>query len=414
MPAADPLRQESAQCVIAGGGPAGMMLGYLLARAGVSVIVLEKHADFFRDFRGDTVHPSTLQVMAELGLLARFLQRPHQKLRHIEGDFGGETVRIADLSGLPADIQFVAFMPQWEFLDFLAEEGRKTPGFRLIMQASAERLIEDGGRVAGLVADVAGEPVAFHGDLVVGCDGRDSAIRATAGLPVLDLGAPIDVLWMRLSRRASDPDAALGRLNYGRLLVTIDRGDYWQCAFVIRKGAFAAIQARGLAALGADIAKVAPFLADRAAELTNWDQVKLLTVQVNRLQRWWRPGLICIGDAAHAMSPIGGIGINLAVQDAVAAGNLLARALVERRLNDADLAAVQARREPPTRKTQAVQVFIQDRVIGRMLGQDRPFKPPLIVRVVGRAPALQRLMGRMAGMGVQPEHVDPAIAAAHG
>ena len=405
-------RQETAQCVIAGGGPAGVMLGYLLARAGVSVVVLEKHADFFRDFRGDTVHPSTLQVMAELGLLERFLQRPHQKLHHIEGNFGDQTLRIADLSGLPAGLQFVAFMPQWEFLDFLADEGRKLPGFRLIMQARAERLIEDAGRVTGLVADVDGEAVEFRGDLVVGCDGRDSVIREVAGLPVRDLGAPIDVLWMRLSRRPTDPDAALGRINYGRLLVTIDRGDYWQCAFVIRKGGFETIRARGLDALGADIAKVAPFLGDRVGELKDWDQVKLLTVQVNRLERWWRPGLLCIGDAAHAMSPIGGIGINLAVQDAVAAGNILAAPLSQRRLADTDLAAVQARRDPPTRQTQAVQVFIQDRVIGRLLGQERPVKPPLAVRLVGHTPFLQRLMGRLVGMGAQPEHVDRAIAGA--
>jgi 2-polyprenyl-6-methoxyphenol hydroxylase-like FAD-dependent oxidoreductase len=386
------------------------MLGYLLARAGVSVVVLEKHADFFRDFRGDTVHPSTLQVMAELGLLQRFLERPHQELHHIEGSFGGKMLRIADFSGLPAGLQFVAFMPQWDFLDFLADEGRKLPGFRLIMRAEAVRLIEDGGRITGLVAEVDGQPVEFRGDLVVGCDGRDSVIRAAAGLPVRDLGAPIDVLWMRLSRRPSDPDAALGRLNYGRLLVTIDRGDYWQCAFVIRKGGFDAVRARGLAALGADIAKVAPFLEDRVGELKDWDQVRLLTVQVNRLQRWSRPGLLCIGDAAHAMSPIGGIGINLAVQDAVAAANLLAAPLAEGRLADADLAAVQARREPPARQTQAVQVFMQDRVIGRLLGQDRPIKPPLLLRLVGRTPALQRLAGRMVGMGARPEHVDPRIA----
>jgi 2-polyprenyl-6-methoxyphenol hydroxylase-like FAD-dependent oxidoreductase len=410
----DAARQETARCVIAGGGPAGVMLGYLLARAGVAVIVLEKHADFFRDFRGDTVHPSTLQVMAELGLLERFLARPHQKLHHIEGHFGGETLRLADFSGLPQGRRFVAFMPQWDFLDFLADEGRKLPGFRLIMHARADRLIEDDGRVAGVVADVEGRPAEFHGDLVVGCDGRDSTLRAAAGLPVRDLGAPIDVLWMRLSRRPSDPDAALGRLNYGRLLVTIDRGDYWQCAFVIRKGGFEAVRARGLEALGADLAKVAPFLADRVGELTDWDQVKLLTVQVNRLERWWRPGLLCIGDAAHAMSPIGGIGINLAVQDAVAAANRLAAPLARAQVADADLAAVEARREPPTRRTQAAQVFIQDRVIGPLLGQDRPMAPPLPLRLVGRLPILQRTAGRLIGMGVRPERVDRRIAAAQG
>jgi 2-polyprenyl-6-methoxyphenol hydroxylase-like FAD-dependent oxidoreductase len=301
-------------------------------------------------------------------------------------------------------------MPQWEFLDFLAEEGRRLPGFRLLMQARAEQLIEADGRVAGVVADVAGERVEFRGDLVVGCDGRDSVIRQAAGLPVRDLGAPIDVLWMRLSKHAADPDAALGRLNYGRLLVTLDRGDYWQCAFIIRKGGYAAVRAKGIAALGEDIAKVAPFLGDRLGELTDWDQVKLLTVQVNRLDRWWRAGLLCIGDAAHAMSPIGGIGINLAIQDAVAAANRLAQPLRDSRLADADLAAVQARREPPTRQTQAVQLFLQDRVIGRLLGQDRPMPPPLPVRIVSRTPALQRLMGRLVGMGARPEHVAAVIS----
>jgi 2-polyprenyl-6-methoxyphenol hydroxylase-like FAD-dependent oxidoreductase len=408
------VRQESARCVIAGGGPAGVMLGYLLARAGVSVVVLEKHADFFRDFRGDTVHPSTLQVMAELGLLERFLQRPHQELRQIEGHFGDQTLRVADLSGLPEGRRFVAFMPQWDFLDFLADEGRKLQTFRLVMQARADRLIEDDGRVSGLVAEVDGHEVEFRGDLVVGCDGRDSTIRAAAGLPSRDLGAPIDVLWMRLSRRPSDPDAALGRLNWGRLLITIDRGDYWQCAFVIHKGGFDAIRARGLAALGEDIGKVAPFLADRTGELKDWDQVKLLTVQVNRLERWWRPGLLCIGDAAHAMSPIGGVGINLAIQDAVAAADRLAAPLAAGRLADADLAAVEARRAPPTRNTQRVQVFVQDRVIGPLLGQDRPMKAPLPMQVVGRLPALQRLMGRLIGMGALPEHVDRRIAGAAG
>jgi 2-polyprenyl-6-methoxyphenol hydroxylase-like FAD-dependent oxidoreductase len=409
-----PPLQEHAQCVIAGGGPAGVMLGYLLARAGVQVVVLEKHADFFRDFRGDTVHPSTLQVMAELRLLDAFLARPHQELHAIQGVFGGETLQVADFSGLPTARKFVAFMPQWDFLDFLAGEGRKLPGFRLLMQARAERLIEADGRVVGVVAEVDGRPTEFRGDLVVGCDGRDSVIRQAAGLTVRDLGSPIDVLWTRLSRRPEDPDAALGRLNYGRLLVTIDRGDYWQCAFVIRKGGYEAVRARGIAALGADIAKVAPFLQDRVGELRDWEQVKLLTVQVNRLERWRRPGLLCIGDAAHAMSPIGGIGINLAVQDAVAAANLLAAPLREGRLAEADLAAVEARRVPPARLTQAVQVFLQDRVIGRLLGQDRPIRPPMALRLVGRTPPLQRLVGRFIGQGARPEHVSREIAAARG
>jgi 2-polyprenyl-6-methoxyphenol hydroxylase-like FAD-dependent oxidoreductase len=386
-----------------------MMLGYLLARAGVRVTVLEKHADFFRDFRGDTVHPSTLQVLAELGLVDAFLQRPHQELRHIEGRIGEDLVRMADFSGLPTARQFVAFMPQWDFLDFLASEGRKLPGFQLLMNAHAESLVQENGRVVGLAATVEGEPATFRAPLVVACDGRGSDMRQAAGFQVHELGAPIDVLWFRVSRHTDDPDAALGRINYGRMLVTLNRGDYWQCAFVIKKGGYDEVRSRGLAALRDDIAKVAPFLADRTQEIGDWEAVKLLTVQVNRLERWWMPGLLCIGDAAHAMSPVGGIGINLAVQDAVAAANILAAPLREGRLSDADLAAVEARRAPPTRLTQAGQVFVQDQVIGQVLGRDRAITAPLPVRIVGHTPMLQRLLGRTIGMGVKPEHVSPAI-----
>jgi len=403
--------EEHAQCVIAGGGPAGVMLGYLLARAGVQVVVLEKHADFFRDFRGDTVHPSTLEVLFELGLLQGFLARPHQELRHIEGRVGETQVRMADFSRLPTACKFLAFVPQWDFLDFLAGEGRKLSGFRLLMNARAERLVETDGRVVGVEATVEGKAVRFTGDLVVACDGRDSGLRTAARLPLRELGAPIDVLWFRLSRQEGDPGAVLGRINYGRMLVTLDRGDYWQCAFVIRKGGYEDVRGRGLEALRADIAKVAPHLTDRLGEIADWDQVKLLTVQVNRLDRWWKPGLLCIGDAAHAMSPVGGIGINLAIQDAVAAANILAGSLRAGRLTDADLAAVEARRAPPTRLTQAGQLLIQDRVIGAVLGRDRPISPPWPIRLVSRTPALQRLIARTLGLGVRPEHVAPALLA---
>jgi len=404
--------EEHSRCVIAGGGPAGVMLGYLLARAGVDVVVLEKHADFFRDFRGDTVHPSTLEVMAELGLLDRFLARPHQELRYVEGRIGETLVRMADFSRLPVACRFIAFVPQWDFLDFLASEGRALPGFRLLMNAQAERLIEDDGRVVGVEAVVEGRRTVFRGDLLVACDGRDSEMRRAAGLEVREIGAPIDVLWFGGSRRPDDPDVALGRINYGRMLVTIDRGDYWQCALVIRKGGYDEVRRRGLEAFRADVAKVAPFLGDRLEEVSDWSKVKLLTVQVNRLRRWWRPGLLCIGDAAHAMSPVGGIGINLAIQDAVAAANRLAAPLREGRLRNADLAAVQSRRGPPTRLTQAGQVLIQDRVIGAVLGREGPVRPPAAIRFVARTPALQRLLGRMVGMGVRPEHVDAAIRSA--
>jgi 2-polyprenyl-6-methoxyphenol hydroxylase-like FAD-dependent oxidoreductase len=397
------------RCVIAGGGPAGVMLGYLLARAGVEVVVLEKHADFFRDFRGDTVHPSTLDVLGEIGLLDEFLARPHQRLAAIRAEIEGEEFAIADFSHLPVRCPFIAFMPQWEFLDMLAQAGRRLPGFQLIMQAEAEGLLERGGRVTGLRVSTAEGPLEIAADLVVGADGRSSAIRAAAGLKVRDLGAPIDVLWMRLSRRPEDGGPTLGRLHRGRVLVTIDRDDYWQCAFVIRKGAADPIRAQGLDALRAEIVRAAPMFGDRVDEIRSWDDVKLLTVTVDRLEQWSRPGLVCIGDAAHAMSPIGGVGINLAVQDAVAAANLLAIPLREGRLTDADLAAVQARREPPTRTTQGVQVFMQERVLSPLLGREEAARPPLFFRLLQLFPPLRRIPARFIGLGARPEHVDPAL-----
>ncbi|MDB5476143.1 MAG: monooxygenase FAD-binding [Phenylobacterium sp.] len=402
-------RRIETRCVIAGGGPAGVMLGYLLARAGVEVVVVEKHADFFRDFRGDTVHPSTLDVLAEVGLLDAFLARPHQTLAAIRAEIEGEEFAIADFSHLPVRCPFIAFMPQWEFLDLLAQAGRRLPGFQLIMQAEALGLIESGGRVTGLRVRTPQGPLEIAADLVVGADGRASAVRAAAGLKVRDLGAPIDVLWMRLSRRPEDGGPTLGRLHRGRVLVTIDRGDYWQCAFVIRKGAADPIRAQGLDALRAEIVRAAPMFRDRVGEIRSWDDVKLLTVTVDRLEQWSRPGLICIGDAAHAMSPIGGVGINLAVQDAVAAANLLATPLREGRLTDADLAAVQARREPPTRTTQGVQVFMQERVLSRLLGRDEAARPPAFFRLLRLFPLLRRIPARFIGLGARPEHVDPSI-----
>ena len=312
------------RCCIVGGGPAGMMLGYLLGRAGVDVVVLEKHADFFRDFRGDTVHPSTLQVMDELGLIDGFLKLPHQRLQRMEGVFGGETVRIADLSRLNVKYPFIAFMPQWDFLNFLRESGRRFASLKVMMSAEAIDLIRDGDRIKGVKARTPDGIIDIEADLTVACDGRHSLVRERAGLEVEEIGAPMDVLWFRAGKRAGETENLFARVDPGKMMVTFDRGDYWQCAFVIPKGQYDAVKARGLPALLDDIARMAPILKSGLAEVKSWDDVKLLTVAVNRLKRWTRPGLLCIGDAAHAMSPIGGVGVNLAVQDAVATANLLA------------------------------------------------------------------------------------------
>jgi 2-polyprenyl-6-methoxyphenol hydroxylase-like FAD-dependent oxidoreductase len=399
-------------CCIAGGGPAGVMLGFLLARAGVEVLVLEKHLDFLRDFRGDTIHPSTLQVMHELGLLDAFLQRPHQEVRELRGIIGDTRIKLADFGHLPTRCRFIALMPQWDFLDFLADSGRKYPGFHLAMEAEVSDLIEEGGRIAGVRGHTSDGPFEVRAELVVGADGRHSVVRDRAGLKVLNLGAPIDVLWMRLSKRPGDPTETAGRINYGKMLVTLDRGDYWQCAFVIRKDGYAALREKGLDAFRADIVQIAPFLHDRVDELRDWDDVKLLTVAVDRLEKWWRPGLLCIGDCAHAMSPVGGVGINLAVQDAIAAANILAEPLRAGSLGDDHLAAVERRRTLPTRLTQGMQVIVQERVIDRVLDSDKPITAPWPVRLFNSLPLLARIPARLIGMGFRPEHVRTPAAAA--
>jgi 2-polyprenyl-6-methoxyphenol hydroxylase-like FAD-dependent oxidoreductase len=394
-----------ARCVIAGGGPAGMMLGLLLARAGVPVVVLEKHSDFLRDFRGDTIHPSTLELMHELGILQEFLRRPHQELRQIQIQVGDAVLRIADFTRLPTHCRFIAMIPQWDFLDFIAEEARRYAAFRLEMKAEVADLIVDvGGRIAGVRAQTASGDLVVHADLVVGADGRHSTVRAKAGLETVDIGAPMDALWLQLPRRPEDPEQTL-RFDAGRILVLLDRGDYWQCAFVIPKGGFDEIRRRGLAPFRDEIARRAPHLSDRTGEIASWDDVKLLTVMVDRLKVWHRPGLLCIGDAAHAMSPIGGVGINLAVQDAVAAANILAAPLRQGTVSGEVLRAVQRRREFPTRATQRMQVLIQNRVVGRLLDRTETLSPPLALRLVQRLPFLTRIPGRLVGMGVRPEHV---------
>jgi 2-polyprenyl-6-methoxyphenol hydroxylase-like FAD-dependent oxidoreductase len=408
------MTEQSARvtCCIAGGGPAGIMLGFLLARAGVRVVVLEKHRDFLRDFRGDTIHPSTLQVMHELGLLDAFLARPHQEVHELRGIIGDSEIRLADFTHLPTSCKFIALMPQWDFLNFLAEAGRRFAGFELRMEAEVTDLVEEGGRIVGVQGTSPAGAFEVRADLVVGADGRHSLLRERAGLAVTNLGAPIDVLWMRLSKKPADPGQTLGRINYGRMLVTLDRGDYWQCAFVIRKGGFDAVRERGLASFQGEIVRIAPFLADRVEELREWDDVKLLTVAVDRLERWWRPGLLCIGDCAHAMSPIGGVGINLAIQDAVAAANILAGPLHAGRLSDADLEAVQRRRTLPTRLTQRMQIAIQQRVLDPVIGRDEPITAPCLLRLFNYLPWLARIPARVMGMGFRPEHVrSPTVPA---
>jgi 2-polyprenyl-6-methoxyphenol hydroxylase-like FAD-dependent oxidoreductase len=403
----------TARCCIAGGGPAGIMLGFLLARAGIDTLVLEKHGDFLRDFRGDTIHPSTLEVMYELGLLDDFLRRPHQKYHQAGIRFAGADVKVADFSHLPTHCKFIALMPQWEFLDFVAEHARRYPAFRLRMESDVTDLLIEDGRVVGVTGKTPKGSFKVRADLTIGADGRHSTVREKAGLRVRDLGAPIDVLWMRLSRRPTDPEITLGHLQPGNMLVTINRGDYWQCARIIPKGAFDEIRRRGLPAFRDDLARVAPFLADRVAELQVWDDIKLLTVLVDRLRAWSRPGLLCIGDCAHAMSPVGGVGINLAIQDAVAAANILSGPLLHGDAGLQHLVALQRRREFPTRLTQAAQVQAHQRVLAPVLTDGIDFSSlPLFLRLLRDFPFLRRIPARMIGLGVRPEHVQSVSVSA--
>jgi 2-polyprenyl-6-methoxyphenol hydroxylase-like FAD-dependent oxidoreductase len=407
----------SARCCIAGGGPAGMMLGLLLARAGVDVLVLEKHGDFLRDFRGDTVHPSTLDVLGELGLLDAFLQRPHDKAGELRASIGGRQVKVADFSHLPTRCGFIALMPQWDFLDFLRDEAVRYPGFRLLMNAEATGLLQDEGRITGVKVALHGSdaPVQVQADLVIGADGRRSAMREAAGLVPEAQGAPIDVLWMRIPMGANDPPYTAGQIDRGHFMALIHRGSYWQCAYVIAKGGFDAIHARGLPAFQAELARAAPQFADRVQTLASWDDIKLLSVTVDRLSRWFRPGLLCIGDAAHAMSPVGGVGINLAVQDAVATANILAPALADSSVKAVDLTVllgqVQGRRMFPARVTQAVQVAIQKRLLlpviaGKPAGQgEGPMPVPWPLKLLDRFRFLRKWPAYAVGVGVRPEHV---------
>jgi 2-polyprenyl-6-methoxyphenol hydroxylase-like FAD-dependent oxidoreductase len=393
------------RCCIAGGGPAGMMLGFLLARAGVDVIVLEKHPDFLRDFRGDTIHPSTLELMHELGLLDEFLKLPHQAVSRLTFQIGADRIPMVDFSHLPTRCKFIALMPQWDFLNFLAEQGRRYPAFHLRMQAEATNLIEEGGRVIGLRADTPEGEIEIRASLVVGCDGRHSTVRERAGLTVDDIGAPIDVLWFRLSRRAGDTEETSGHIEAGKLMVMLNRGDYWQCAYVIPKGGIDAVKRDGLAAFRNGVAALEPFLRDRVGELASFDDIKLLTVKIDRLRQWHRPGVLCIGDAAHAMSPVGGVGVNLAVQDAVAAANILAEPLRSGSVTRDDLAAVQRRRAFPTRVIQRMQVVVQNNLLSPALASAERPRPPFLLRMMRWMPLLRRFPARLVGLGVRPEHI---------
>jgi 2-polyprenyl-6-methoxyphenol hydroxylase-like FAD-dependent oxidoreductase len=391
-------------CCIVGGGPAGIMLGYLLARAGIQVTVLEKHADFFRDFRGDTVHPSTLDVIYELGLIDDFLKLPHQQLSAISGRFGDYSFKAADFRHLPTHCKFVALMPQWDFLDFLSGKAKQFLSFELRMQHDAVDLLRDDGRIIGVHAATPNGTAEISADLVIGCDGRHSITRQAAHLDVIEHGVPIDVLWFRISRTTNDPEQLLGNINYGRALVLIDRDQYFQAGLLIRKDSFEEMKAQGLEAFRQIVRQIAPYLGDRVEELKNWDQVKLLSVQINRLRQWYCPGLLCIGDAAHAMSPAGGVGINLAIQDAVAAANLLTDSLRDGRVTESTLASVQRRREFPTVVTQQFQVFAHSQLV-KIFHNPGPAKAPWQLKAVFAIPGLQRLTARIVGMGARPEHI---------
>ena len=403
-------------CCIVGGGPAGMMLGYLLGRAGIETLVLEKHADFFRDFRGDTVHPSTLQVMDELGLIDGFLKVPHQQLQKMDGQFGDESIRVADLGRLHVKYPFIAMMPQWDFLNFLRESGKRFACLNVMMNASATDLIRSGDAVVGVTADTPEGPVEIRAGLTIGCDGRHSMVRERAGLEVEEFGAPMDVLWFRAGRRANETENLFARVQTGKMLVTFDRGDYWQCAYVIAKDQFDAVKARGLDVFRNDVIGMAPILSAGMADVNSWDDVKLLTVAINRLKRWTLPGLLCIGDAAHAMSPVGGVGVNLAIQDAVATANLLAAKLAAVKdsrgcPSEDDLDAVRRRRTFPVRMTQTMQVVVQNNIISVALKPgNQPLRAPLFARLVNAIPWLQGITARFVAVGVRPEHVhSPAL-----
>jgi 2-polyprenyl-6-methoxyphenol hydroxylase-like FAD-dependent oxidoreductase len=391
-------------CCIIGGGPAGIMLGFLLARAGVPVTVLEKHKDFFRDFRGDTIHPSTLDLLYELHLLEKFLTIPHSQVAALSATIGGERFAISDFSHLSTHCKFIALMPQWDFLNFLSSEAAHFPSFTLRMGWEATGLIEENGVTTGVRANTPDGPVEIPATVTIGCDGRHAISREVGRLQLQDVGVPIDVLWLKIARQPSDPENALGYINYGRLIILINRNDYFQVGYIIAKGTFPQIQHEGIAAFQQSIERIVPFLAGRTAEIDSWDKVKLLTIQVNRLLEWSSPGLLCIGDAAHAMSPVGGIGINIALQDAVATANILTEALLSNALTQHHLRQVQDYREAAVRNTQRVQVFAHG-ILTRVLNDPGEVRPPLALRILTHIPGFQHLAARFVGVGLQPQHI---------
>jgi 2-polyprenyl-6-methoxyphenol hydroxylase-like FAD-dependent oxidoreductase len=398
-------KKLNTQCCIVGGGPAGMMLGFLLARGGIEVIVLEKHGDFFRDFRGDTIHPSTFEVMHELGLLDEFLKVPHQELHEMKGKWNNTEIKLASFDHLHATKPVVGLMPQWDFLKFIEKHASVYPAFKLIMNAQVKEIIKENGRIAGVIAETKECELHIFADLVVGTDGRHSTIREKAGLKVITSGVPIDVLWFRLSRQDKDPSQVFGLFYGGELMVLLDRNTYWQCGYIIRKGEFEKIKQNGLQSFKDHLSQIAPFIGDRVNELKTWDDVKLLTVAIDHLDKWYSEGVICIGDAAHAMSPIGGVGINLALQDAVAAANILYQPLKEKKqIANETLHLIQKRREFPTRITQYLQVKIQNGIFSKNLGKKNG-KPPLLMRLLTRFPILRRIPARLIGIGFREEHV---------
>ncbi|MGO4686247.1 FAD-dependent oxidoreductase [Hyphomicrobium sp. 2TAF46] len=395
----------STTCAIVGAGPAGLMLGLMLARAGIDVTVVEKHGDFLRDFRGDTIHPSTLQVMHELGLADELLKLPHTEARKLHAEVGGKNITIADFSWLPAKNRFIAFMPQWDFLDFLAREAKRYPNFHLLMRSEVTDLIIQGDRVTGLRASAPDGPLSLNTSLIIGADGRTSATRRLAGLEVETFGNPSEVLWMKLSHAAGDPEQTMGHAGPRQGFVMIDRGDYWQCGYIVRKGTYAEIKAGGIEAFREMVAAVSPQPPERLQEIRSFDDVHLLSVRIDRLKQWWRAGLLCIGDAAHAMSPIGGVGVNLAIQDAVAAANILTKPLKEGRLSNAHLAAVEKRRTFPTKATQKLQLMMRSDRRKREANEKTRSGPPGFVLGIARWPVLAHLSGRLIGLGFRPEHV---------
>jgi 2-polyprenyl-6-methoxyphenol hydroxylase-like FAD-dependent oxidoreductase len=403
------IRSVKTSCCIAGGGPAGILLGYLLARAGINVTVLEMWPDFFRDFRGDTIHPSTMDILDELGLLDEFLKLPHSEMTRMTMHMDGRVITVANLEHVNARCKFIAFIPQWDFLNFLSAKAKEFPSFHLMMETKATDLIKENGHVVGICAQDKQGEFEIRADLVMGADGRHSTIREKGGFVVEELGVPMDVLWFRIARSDADDKQSLGYLESGRGLIMLDRHDYWQCGLIIPKDGFDGIKAAGLEAFRKSIAKLAHLPDAAVAEVDSWDKVKLLSVAVDHVDDWAKEGIVLVGDAAHAMSPIGGVGINYAIQDAVAAANILVPAFRNNDISLATLDKIQRRRERPTRRMQNLQVYIQDRVFSPLLHEKDRARGLWFFKLFAWFPVLQRIPGHIIGMGFQAEHISIPI-----